>query len=215
MKIINVTICITIKEQTLITITKYLLDMIFKFLIYFLIVARAFGRLTSTARARELVELAHKPENNETKTFTVQWGPNTCIPENRRTQYEKKIVIPVQERPMIYAQFDDDDTGVYTYVYADFREPEMTVNINFWDRGEAYIGFVNCDGSFDYNCDNHGKHCDKYVPIINGGICNHETGEVYSGKVSFYYRAVCGSGKYGIADYVKHSDCFYEIFVCY
>ena len=27
-----------------------------------------------------------------------------------------------------------------------------------------------------------------YVPIINGGICNHETGERYSGKVDFLYR---------------------------
>ena len=179
------------------------------FFVFYSIISVVFGRLTGTVTT---VEHARMPEKNETKAFTVQYGPNQCIPENRRNILMKSTIIGK------VSVMDDDDEDT---MWVDTHESEMTVNVKsdpFGNyniaREEFYVGFINCAGSFSYNCrDGDTTKCDWYVPVINGGICNHETGERYSGKLTFAYSSWCAGSI--IKTYKKWSDCYHEIGICY
>ena len=158
------------------------------FIVVFFIIAVAYGRLTGTLHTREL---ARKSElTNETKPFSVQWDSNKCIPGNRR---DKQI----------------DNTVNSFHIYVDTNEPEMTVNIHSDSDGrDLYIGFIDCAGS-----NNWCPGCEIKVPIINGGVCNHETGERFSGQLTFQYEDwFCGKT---IKEYRVRGACFFEIFMCY
>ena len=170
-------------------------------LVCFIIIAVACGRLTGTVST---TELAHKSDNNETNSFPLQYGSNDCIvPKWRNKQsifYSKTLV------------------GDYKYVI-DTRESEMTVNIAEFNKvaqdytDNRYIGFVNCGGAFPYDCPSNLNKCSWYVPIINGGICNSETGERFSGKIDFQYRYVCPI--VGTLLDFKINGCFWELGLCF
>ena len=164
----------------------------------------ACGRLTGTSTVTT-TELARKSEKNETKSFSLQHD-NYCIPPKWRNKQS------------IWTQLYD---GVYWKFWIDTRGNEMTVNLGDFigddDTGvydSKYIGFLNCAGSFTYDCPSYLNDCSVYVPIISGEICNHETGERYSGKIDFQYRTVCPVFTYLLDGFKKHGDCFYEIKLC-
>ena len=129
----------------------------------------AWGRLTRTIPTREL-RLALKSEQNETKSFYVQaWipGSNICIPNSLKNQfnyYAMDINYPV---PMLH---------INTY------QPDMHVELDFYDY-IFYLGIIDCDPK--------GIKENNYVPIKNGGICNHETDQRFTGQIYFYSAPLC------------------------
>ena len=171
-----------------------------KFFVFYLITAVVLvcGRLTSNLRSSEL-ELVSKPEKNETKSFSVQWGPNNCI--------------PYRWIDHLYKQSDEPNEKYNVYV--DTNEPEMTVNL--WDRGKKeniYVGFINCLGSFTTNYRKvvNSYLSDTHVPIINGNKCDPVTGEDYRGELIYFYDLdnICI-----YQTIVKvHDKCFFEIRIC-
>ena len=162
-----------------------------------IIAAVAYGRLTGTVTSTTELATSSQTEKNQTKSFALQYGGNNCIVKKWKNK-----------ESTINFQYDDLDWKFYM----DTRENTgMTVNLFISDSG-FNLGSLNCDGAFSYR-DSDNDEC-WYVPIINGGICNHETGERWSGKIDFVYRFVCPIIATDIMHFKKHG-CFYEIGLCY
>ena len=156
-------------------------------------------------------ELALKYEKNETKSFALQNGEpgvnNHCIVQKWRDK-ENTIKFYVGEK---YERYDlKFDTRLFFDAILWEAKP---MKVNLKTKGdEIYIGSLNCGGAFPYR-DSSNDEC-WYVPIINGDICNHETGERYSGKIDFLYRFKCPIVDSDVLHYQRHG-CFFEFGVCY
>ena len=171
------------------------------FLVLCSIIAVACGRLTSTVTT---TELARKSEKNETKSFSLQAGGNNCI------------VPKWKDKNSIWTE---NFNSIGYKIWIDTRGNAMAVNLGEGniETGQftsRYIGFINCDGSFTYDCPSNFNDCSVYVPIIYGSICNSETRERYSGKIDFTHRDVCPSVG-NLLDIKKHGNCYYSIQLCF